>query len=50
MRGASMAVNSTTKNTKNMLLRRKYCSNDNTNPKRPSQREFDMKITMSWTV
>src|SRR6218665_4059426 len=33
---------STRKNTKNMLLRLKYCSNDNTNsntnPKRPSRR------------
>jgi len=31
--GASVAVNTATKNTSNMLLR-KYCSVDDTNPKR----------------
>ena len=40
-RGASAAVNAATKNTNNMVLRRKYCSiddtNPNTNPKLPSQ-------------
>jgi len=41
LRGAGMAVNSVTKNGNDMLLWRKYCSNDdtslNTNPKLPSQ-------------
>ena len=41
MRGASAAVNTATKNTNNMLLRRKYWSiddtNPNTNPKLPSR-------------
>jgi len=32
LRGASAAVNTATKNTKNMLLLRKYCSFDDTNP------------------
>jgi len=32
LRGASAAVNTATKNTNNMLLRRKCCSIDETNP------------------
>jgi len=34
LRGASVSVISARKNMKNMLLRRKYCAIDNTNPNR----------------
>ena len=45
MHGASVAESSAMKTMKNMLLRWKYCSDDdinpNTNPKRPSQPDPD---------